>query len=221
MPTRLRSQTRHVPSPDLVPVGEVVADEHPRPATTLAALAKLPPIVRPDGTITAGNAAGINDGAAALLVGSLAAAERVGIVPLAPTLGYASAGVAPRLMGLGPIQAVAKLLDRLALRLGSLDHIKLNETFAAQVLACLRHWRLPDESARVNPAGGAIALGHPLGMSGARLAAAAAAGWARGWPCAGELRVSATCQCRPGGVAPNSTGHRAQLEEPAMVIRWS
>ncbi|WP_309660878.1 3-oxoadipyl-CoA thiolase [Sphingomonas sp.] len=144
-------------------------DEHPR-ATTLEALAKLKPIVRQDGTVTAGSSSGINDGAAALIIASEEAAKRHGLTPRARILGAAVAGVPPRIMGIGPAPASEKLLKRLGLAIGDLDVIELNEAFAAQALAVLRKLGLPDDTENVNPNGGAIALGHPLGMSGARLA---------------------------------------------------
>ena len=147
----------------------VQQDEHPRPDTTAEGLAKLKPVVRPDGTVTAGNASGINDGAAALLLASESAATRYGLKPLARVIGSAVAGVAPRVMGLGPIPAVRKLLDRVGLRLDQMDVIELNEAFAAQALAVLRSLGLPYDAAHVNPNGGAIAIGHPLGASGARI----------------------------------------------------
>lgn len=147
----------------------VSRDEHPR-ETTLEALAKLRPIVRPGGTVTAGNAAGINDGAAALVLASAAAVEKHGLTPRARILGAASAGVAPRIMGIGPVPAVAKLTARLGLTVRGFDAIELNEAFAAQVLACLRQWGIADDAPQVNAQGGGIALGHPLGMSGARIA---------------------------------------------------
>jgi 3-oxoadipyl-CoA thiolase len=149
-------------------------DEQPRPETTLAALAALKPIARPDGTITAGNASGVNDGAAVVLLASADAVKRYGLQPIARVLGFAATGVAPRVMGIGPIGAVRKLVDRLGLELSRFDVIELNEAFAAQVLAVLRGLGLPDDAEHVNPNGGAIALGHPLGASGARLAATAA-----------------------------------------------
>ena len=155
-------------------VVRVDKDEHPRPDTTLEALAKLAGIVRPDGSVTAGNASGVNDGAAALIVASGEAAEEHGLKPIARILGFASAGVAPRVMGVGPIPAVTKLCERLQLTPASFDVIELNEAFASQALACLRGLGLKDDSDHVNPNGGAIALGHPLGMSGARIAGAAA-----------------------------------------------
>ncbi|HEX7688405.1 MAG TPA: 3-oxoadipyl-CoA thiolase [Burkholderiaceae bacterium] len=146
----------------------VARDEHPRD-TSLEALAKLKPIVRPDGTITAGNASGVNDGACALLLASEAAARTHGLVPRARVLGMAVAGVAPRIMGIGPAPASRKLLDRLGLAIAQMDVIELNEAFAAQGLAVLRQLGVADDDPRVNPNGGAIALGHPLGASGARL----------------------------------------------------
>jgi acetyl-CoA acetyltransferase family protein len=135
----------------------------------LEALAKLKPIVRPGGTVTAGNASGVNDGACALLLASEAAAKAHGLTPRARVLGLAAAGVPPRVMGIGPVPAVQRLLARLRLTLADFDVIELNEAFAAQGLAVLRQLGVADDDARVNPNGGAIALGHPLGMSGARL----------------------------------------------------
>ncbi len=143
-------------------------DEHPR-ATTLDALSKLKPIVRPDGTITAGNASGVNDGACALLLASEEAAKKYGLKPRAKILGMATAGVLPRIMGIGPAPATQKILKRLNMSIDQMDVIELNEAFAAQGLATLRELGVADDDARVNPNGGAIALGHPLGMSGARL----------------------------------------------------
>lgn len=144
-------------------------DEHPR-ATTLEALAALKPIVRPDGTVTAGNASGVNDGAAALILASEQAAARHGLTPRARVVGMAVAGVAPRIMGIGPAPATRKVLARTGLTLADMDVIELNEAFAAQGLAVLRELGLPDDGEHINPNGGAIALGHPLGASGARLA---------------------------------------------------
>ena len=144
-------------------------DEHPRP-TDLAMLAKLKPIVRKDGTVTAGNASGVNDGAAAMIVANEAAARAHGLTPRARILGGAVAGVPPRIMGIGPAPATRKLLARLGIGLDEIDVIELNEAFAAQGLAVLRQLGIADDAPHVNPNGGAIALGHPLGMSGARLA---------------------------------------------------
>jgi len=147
----------------------VAQDEHPRADTTLEGLAKLPALFRKPGTVTAGNAAGINDGAAAVIIASEEAAARHGLTPRARILGMATAGVAPRIMGMGPVPATRKLLARLGLTIDAFDWIELNEAFASQALACLRQLGLADDAAHVNPNGGAIALGHPLGMSGARL----------------------------------------------------
>jgi 3-oxoadipyl-CoA thiolase len=147
-------------------------DEHPR-ATAIEALAKLKPIVRADGTITPGNASGVNDGACALIVASEAAAKRHGLTPRGRILGMATAGVAPRIMGIGPAPATQKLLARLNLTIDKFDVIELNEAFAAQALAVLRMLGVPDDAPHINPNGGAIALGHPLGASGARLATTA------------------------------------------------
>ena len=147
-------------------------DEHPR-ETSLEALAKLKPIVRPDGTVTAGNASGVNDGACAMLVASDAALAKHGLTPRARVLGMATAGVAPRIMGIGPAPATRKVLAQCGLRLEDIDVIELNEAFAAQGLAVLRDLGLADDDERVNPNGGAIALGHPLGASGTRLATTA------------------------------------------------
>ncbi len=146
----------------------VSQDEHPR-ATSVEALAKLKAIVRPDGTVTAGNASGVNDGACALLLASEAAAREHGLTPRVRILGMATAGVAPRIMGIGPAPASQKLLQQLGMTIDQMDVIELNEAFASQGLAVLRMLGVPDDDARVNPNGGAIALGHPLGMSGARL----------------------------------------------------
>jgi 3-oxoadipyl-CoA thiolase len=148
-------------------------DEHPR-KTSVEALGKLRPIVRPDGTVTAGNASGVNDGAAAMIVASEDAARRNGLTPRARIVGGAVAGVEPRIMGIGPAPASLKLLKRLGLTIADMDVIEINEAFAAQALPVLRELGLPDDAPHVNPNGGAIALGHPLGMSGARLAMTAA-----------------------------------------------
>jgi len=149
-------------------------DEHPRPQATLEQLAKLRAPFREGGSVTAGNASGVNDGACALLLASGAGAERHGLTPLARVVGMAVAGVEPRIMGIGPVPATRKLLARTGVSLDQLDVIELNEAFAAQGLACLRELGLADDDPRVNPNGGAIALGHPLGMSGARLVMTAA-----------------------------------------------
>ena len=144
-------------------------DEHPRPDTTLEALSKLKPVVKPNGTITAGNASGINDGACALLLASEAAVKRHGLTPRARVVAAAAAGVAPRIMAMGPVPATRKVLAKAGLSLGQMDVVELNEAFASQALAVLRELGIPDDATHVNPNGGAIALGHPLGASGARL----------------------------------------------------
>ncbi|MGH6675300.1 MAG: acetyl-CoA C-acyltransferase, partial [Xanthobacteraceae bacterium] len=151
-------------------------DEHPRPDTTLEGLAKLKPIVRNPGTVTAGNASGINDGAAALILASEDAVKAHGLTPRARVLGMASAAVPPRIMGIGPVPSTRKLLERLDLKITDFDLIELNEAFASQGIACLRQLGLAEDAEHVNPHGGAIALGHPLGMSGARLALTAVHG---------------------------------------------
>ena len=144
-------------------------DEHPRPDTTLEALSKLKPVVKPHGTITAGNASGVNDGACALLLASGAAVKRHGLTPKVRVVAAAAAGVAPRIMGMGPVPATRKVLAKAGLSLAQMDVVELNEAFASQALAVLRELGIPDDATHVNPNGGAIALGHPLGASGARL----------------------------------------------------
>src|SRR3954453_1450182 len=151
----------------------VSRDEHPRPETTLEQLARLATPFRANGTVTAGNASGVNDGSCALLIATEAAARRFGLTPKARVVGAAAAGVEPRIMGIGPTPAVRKVLARAGLEIGQMDVIELNEAFASQGLAVLRALGLPDDAPHVNPNGGAIALGHPLGMSGARLATTA------------------------------------------------
>jgi acetyl-CoA acetyltransferase family protein len=148
----------------------VTRDEHPRGDTTIDDLRKLRAVVRPGGSVTAGNASGVNDGACALLIASDDAVRRWGLTPRARIVGASSAGVAPRVMGVGPVPATRKLLDRISWSLETIDAIELNEAFAAQSLAVLRQLGLADDAPQVNPNGGAIALGHPLGASGARLA---------------------------------------------------
>jgi len=178
-----RAQAAGVFAAEIVPVAVpqakgapdqiVERDEQPRPETTLEALAKLKPVVRAGGTVTAGNASSINDGAAALLLASGAAVEKYGLKARARVLGFASAGVAPRIMGVGPVPAVEKLLARLRMKIADFDVIELNEAFASQALACARALGLADDAEHLNCNGGAIALGHPLGMSGARIAGTA------------------------------------------------
>jgi 3-oxoadipyl-CoA thiolase len=177
-----RAQGAGVFADEIVPVaipatktaeGHVVErDEQLRPETTLEGLAKLKPVVRAGGTVTAGNASTINDGAAALLLASGEAVEKYGLMARARVLGFASAGVAPRIMGVGPIPAVQRLVNRLRMQVSDFDVIELNEAFASQALACTRALGLADDAEHVNSNGGAIALGHPLGMSGARIAGA-------------------------------------------------
>ncbi|MFC6689126.1 3-oxoadipyl-CoA thiolase [Jhaorihella thermophila] len=152
----------------------VDTDEHPRPGTTVEKLAKLKGVNGPDKTVTAGNASGVNDGAAALLIANETAAARNGLTPMARIVGMATAGVEPRVMGIGPVPATRKLLARTGLTIEQMDVIELNEAFAAQGLAVLRELGVPDDAPHVNPNGGAIAIGHPLGMSGARLVLTAA-----------------------------------------------
>jgi 3-oxoadipyl-CoA thiolase len=176
-----RAQAAGFFAEEIVPVevpggraGPITADkdEHPRADTTIESLAKLKTPFRNPGTVTAGNASGVNDGAAAMILASAEAAERHGLTPRARVLGMATAGVAPRIMGIGPVPATQKLVERLGIKVTDFDVIELNEAFASQALAVLRQLGLSDDAEHVNPNGGAIALGHPLGMSGARIAAA-------------------------------------------------
>jgi 3-oxoadipyl-CoA thiolase len=167
-----------VPGSKAGPVN-VDKDEHPRSDTTLEGLAKLKTFARSPGTITAGNAAGINDGAAAIILASEDAAKAHGLTPRARVLGMAAAGIAPRIMGIGPVPSTRKLMERLGLKISDFDLIEINEAFASQDLACLRQLGVPDDAEHVNPHGGAIALGHPLGMSGARLTLTAVHGLER------------------------------------------
>jgi acetyl-CoA acetyltransferase family protein len=194
----LRAQADGTLAQEIVPVtlpakkGEpavVERDEHPR-ETSLEALARLPTPFRAGGTVTAGNASGVNDGACALVVASERAARRHGLTPRARILGAAVAGVEPRIMGVGPAPAAQKLLARLGLAIADFDVIELNEAFASQALAVLRRLGLPDDAAQVNPNGGAIALGHPLGMSGARLVTTATWQLGRG---GGRLALCTMC----------------------------
>jgi 3-oxoadipyl-CoA thiolase len=173
-------------------VGPVIVDkdEHPRPETTMEQLTKLRAAFRTPGTVTAGNASGVNDGAAAMIVASADAAARHGLTPRARVLGMASAGVPPRIMGIGPVPSTRKLMERLGLKIGDFDLIEINEAFASQALACLRQLGLPDDAEHVNPHGGAIALGHPLGMSGARLALTAVHGLEKR---GGKLALATMC----------------------------
>ena len=157
----------------------IAVDEHPRPETTAEGLAKLKPIVKPDGTVTAGNASGVNDGAAAMFIASEEAVKRHGLTPRARVLGMATAGVEPDVMGIGPVPASRKLMSKLGLSISDFDLIELNEAFAAQVIASVRELGVDPASEALNPHGGAIALGHPLGCSGARLAMTAAHGLAQ------------------------------------------
>src|SRR5499425_1278380 len=165
-------------------------DEHPRPDTTPEQLAKLKTFVRSPGTLTAGNASGVNDGAAALIVASEQAAKRHGLTPRARVLGMAAAAVPPRIMGIGPVPSTRKLMERLGLKIGDFDVIELNEAFASQALACLRQLGVADDAEHVNPYGGAIALGHPLGMSGARLVLTAVHGLEKR---GGKLALATMC----------------------------
>ena len=179
-------------------VTTVDRDEHPRPDTTLEQLAKLKTPFRNPGTVTAGNASGVNDGAAALIVASEDGMKAHGLTPRARVLGMASAAVPPRIMGIGPVPAVRKLLERLGHKIGDYDLIELNEAFASQSLACMRQLGLADDADHVNPHGGAIALGHPLGMSGARLALTAVHGMEKR---GGKLALATMCVGVGQGVA--------------------
>ncbi len=162
--------TVNVPGPKKGKTTQVIRDEHPRADTTLETLTQLKPAFRANGTVTAGNSSGVNDGAAALLLASEAGAAHAGLTPVARVIGVATAGVAPRVMGIGPVPAVRKLMAQTRLGLSDFDVIELNEAFAAQALGVLRSLGLPDDGEHINPNGGAIAFGHPLGMSGVRLA---------------------------------------------------
>ncbi len=173
-------------------------DEHPRPQTTREQLARLKGVVRPDGTVTAGNASGVNDGACAVLLASDAALQRYGLTPRARVVGAASVGVEPRIMGIGPVPATRKLLARIGWDIAQVDVIELNEAFAAQALAVLRQLGLPDDAPQVNPNGGAIAIGHPLGASGARLALTALRQAER---CGGRRALATMCVGVGQGVA--------------------
>ena len=173
-------------------------DEHPRPETTLEGLSKLKPIVRNPGTVTAGNASGVNDGAAAMILASEAAVKKHGLTPRARILGLASAAVPPRIMGIGPVPATKKLVERLGIKVSDFDLIELNEAFASQGIACLRQLGVKEDADFVNPHGGAIALGHPLGMSGARLAMTAVHGMEKR---GGKLALATMCVGVGQGVA--------------------
>jgi len=179
-------------------IARVDNDEHPRPETTLEQLAKLKTPFRNPGTVTAGNASGVNDGAAAMIVASEAAVKAHGLTPRARILGMASAAVPPRVMGMGPVPATQKLMARLGLTISDFNLIEINEAFASQSLACLRQLGLPDDAEHVNPHGGAIALGHPLGMSGARLAMTAVHGLEAS---GGKLALATMCVGVGQGVA--------------------
>src|SRR3978361_372858 len=173
-------------------------DEHPRPETTLEGLSKLKPIVRNPGTVTAGNASGVNDGAAAMILASEAAVKKHGLAPRPRLLGLASAAVPPRIMGIGPVPATKKLMERLGIKISDFDLIELNEAFASQGIAVLRQLGVKDDADFVNPHGGAIALGHPLGMSGARLALTAVHGMEKR---GGKLALATMCVGVGQGVA--------------------
>lgn len=201
-----RAQDQGFFAEEIVPVlikgkkGDILVeqDEHLRPQTTLEAMARLKPVNGGDNTVTAGNASGVNDGAVALILASAAAVQKHGLTPRAKVLGMASAGVSPRIMGIGPVPAVRKLLQRLDLVITDFDVIELNEAFASQGLAVLRQLGLADDDARVNPNGGAIALGHPLGASGARLVMTAVHQLEK---CAGHKALATMCVGVGQGVA--------------------
>jgi 3-oxoadipyl-CoA thiolase len=180
-----------------VPV-KIDTDEHPRPETTLEGLAKLKTPFREPGTVTAGNASGVNDGAAAMIIASEAAVKAHGLTPRAKIVGMASAGVPPRIMGIGPVPATRKLMERLGLKISDFDLIELNEAFASQGIACLRQLGVKDDADFVNQHGGAIALGHPIGMSGARLALTAVHGMEKR---GGKLALATMCVGVGQGVA--------------------
>ena len=176
MPAISPAKSPRSPSPGARAIYVVEHDEHPRPETTLDGLAKLKTPFRTPGTVTAGNASGVNDGAAALILASEAAIKRHGLTPRARVVAMATAGVPPRVMGIGPYPATEKLLALTGLTMRDIDLLELNEAFASQALAVTRNLGLADDDPRINPHGGAIALGHPLGMSGARLALTAVNG---------------------------------------------
>jgi acetyl-CoA acetyltransferase family protein len=180
------------------------ADEFIKPATTLEALAKLKPAFRADGSVTAGNSSGLNDGAAAVLVASETAVERHGLDPLARIVSSAVVGVEPRIMGIGPVEASNRALAAAGLTMADIDLIELNEAFAAQALACIRSWGLADDDPRINPNGGSIAIGHPLGMTGARIAHSAAL----------ELRHSGKHRALVTMCIGVGQGYAAVLEQP-------
>ena len=215
---------------ELVPVGDVTRDEHPRPDTTAEKLAALKPAFREGGTVTAGNASGINDGAAALVIASEERAREAGVEPLGVFVGSAVAGVDPRVMGIGPIPAVRKLLQRSGVSLEEVDLVELNEAFASQSLAVIRELGLVDPE-RVNVNGGAIALGHPLGMSGARLVVsllhelrrrAAATAWRRSasaWARARRLCSSAPDPAAGGATGPARRRRGRPREAPRRRLR--
>jgi acetyl-CoA C-acetyltransferase len=188
----------------------VERDEHPRDGVEVAALAKMAPVFREGGTVTAGNASGITDGAAAMIVASEAAAERLGLEPAAWLLDWEVVGVEPRIMGIGPVPATRRLLERAGIAIEELEAIELNEAFASQVLACLRE--LPFDPARVNPDGGAIALGHPIGATGARIVTTLVHGMA-----ARDQRLGLATLCVSGGMGLAALVERAAAESPRAL----